>query len=268
VSEGVPHGVPQGAVCANHLETQAVATCQRCGTFVCGVCLVATPAGNFCPSCAPKVLRTPWEERSRIGWVKAFLETAKGTLFEPGRFFRLDPVDMGYGSPILWAMLCALIGGAFALVWGIAQTAIGIGIARENPVLGGYLGAGGENVIFQVFAFLASPILVVISLFIMGGLTHLCLMMVGGANRGFDTTLRVFAYCQTTQLLAIVPLLGPFIGFFWQIVISIEGLRTSHETTLGKAAAAVLIPVAALGACAIGLIVGFIYLLGESFGPS
>lgn len=267
MSEGVPHSVPQGAVCANHLDAQAVATCQRCGTFVCEACVVRGAAGTFCPACAPKVNRTPWEERSRIGWISAFGQTVQGTLLAPRRFFRLEPVDMGYGSAVLWAIVCSLIGGAFALAWGVVQAAIGLGLADQNPLLGTYLGAGGESLVLAFIQFLASPIIVVVAVLVMSGLTHLCLMMVGGAKRGFDTTFRTFAYCETTQLFAVVPLAGAFLAFFWNLVITINGLATAHETTVGKAAAAVLIPVGVLGLCAGGLILWMMLVIGQGFGP-
>ena len=267
MSETVPHGVPQGAVCANHVESPAIATCQRCGTFLCSSCLVTGPHGNLCVACAPKIGRTPWEDRARIGFFQAWLQTAKGTLLDPSAFFRLEPVDMGYGSAILWAMLNAFVGGFFALVWGLVQSAIGMSLSSQNPMLGKVLGAGGENIVFQVAGFLLAPLIIVVTLFILSWISHAFLAMFGGANRSFDTTFRTLAYCSTTQLFQVVPVLGMMVAVVWNVVIEIQGLAAAHGTSTGKAAAAVLVPFCLLVGCAAGLMFALFYMLGETFAP-
>jgi hypothetical protein len=43
---------PEGATsCANHARNAAVASCERCGLFICSLCEIALEAGRFCPSC-------------------------------------------------------------------------------------------------------------------------------------------------------------------------------------------------------------------------
>lgn len=37
--------------CANHPGKDAVASCTRCGSFVCGVCLTRTGENSLCPAC-------------------------------------------------------------------------------------------------------------------------------------------------------------------------------------------------------------------------
>jgi len=268
VTEIVPQGVPQGAVCATHVDAPAVATCRRCGTFVCAACVVAGPLGTMCGACAPKIGRTPWEERAQIGWFAAWTRTAKATLLDPTGFFRTHPADFGYGSPVLWAMLNALIGGFFSMLWGLAQTAIGMSLAGSNPMVGAMLGGGGENLVITVATFLLAPLIVVVSLFVMAGITHACLAMVGGANRSFDTTFRTLAYCQTTQLFQVVPILGPLAAFVWNIVIEIQGLAAAHGTSTGKAAAAIVIPLCVLGGCAIALVVALVSMGGMAGFPT
>ena len=41
-----------------------------------------------------------------------------------------------------------------------------------------------------------SPLLLILGLFIGSGILHLCLMMVGGANRSFETTFRVLCFAS------------------------------------------------------------------------
>ncbi len=46
-----PVSLPLGARCASHPEAPAVATCTRCGTFLCGACTELSGEDAFCASC-------------------------------------------------------------------------------------------------------------------------------------------------------------------------------------------------------------------------
>jgi hypothetical protein len=104
---------------------------------------------------------------------------------------------------------------------------------------------------------------VAIFLFIGAAILHLCLMLVGGAKRSFETTFRVVSYAVgSTNPIAIIPFCGgavamiiPFCGgavaMIWNIVLECIGLAKAHETTSGKAVLAVFLP---LIVCCGGLI--------------
>jgi len=88
------------------------------------------------------------------------------------------------------------------------------------------------------------PILLTIGFFIMSGIFHICLMVVGAGKRGFETTFRVVAYASSAQVFAIVPFLGGFIIVIYNLVLWTIGFRESHRTTTGRALIAVLLPMA------------------------
>src|ERR1041384_8348277 len=89
-----------------------------------------------------------------------------------------------------------------------------------------------------------APVIVAICVFIASGIIHLCLMLVGGAKKPFETTFRVMCFAQgSTQLLLIVPICGGLIAGVWALVVEIIGLAKAHETDIGRAALAILIPV-------------------------
>ena len=52
----------------------------------------------------------PWEERDRIGFFNALVETTRLVLTEPGAFFRAMPVAGGLGSPLLYGVVVGWIG--------------------------------------------------------------------------------------------------------------------------------------------------------------
>jgi hypothetical protein len=87
------------------------------------------------------------------------------------------------------------------------------------------------------------PVLLVIGLFIGTAIVHVCLMIVGGANKSFEATFRVIAFSQgSAGLLQMVPVCGGLIAGVWALVIECIGVARAHETTTGRAVLAVLLP--------------------------
>ena len=65
----------------------------------------------------------------------------------------------------------------------------------------------------------------VLSLFINAGITHVMLLLLNGARRGFETTMRVAAYAHgSAAMLNLVPLCGGIIGSIWALVVVIIGI--------------------------------------------
>src|SRR5207253_8105058 len=99
---------------------------------------------------------------------------------------------------------------------------------------------------------------VIISLFILSAITHLFLMIVGGANQSFETTFRVLAFSQgSTGLLQMIPVCGGMIAFVWLLVCNCIGLARAHDTDTGRAVLAVFLPL--IVCCGGGLLVAFMF---------
>ena len=58
--------------CPRDPEVQTILRCGRCGALICPSCLVQSPVGSRCPSCAA-IGRTPMQDSSRAQVVKAIL---------------------------------------------------------------------------------------------------------------------------------------------------------------------------------------------------
>jgi hypothetical protein len=71
---------------------------------------------------------------------------------------------------------------------------------------------------------------------------HLFLMIAGGAKAGFEATFRVVSYSVSPFLFMVIPYCGMPIMMLWALTLAMIGLRDAHETTGGKATAAVLFP--------------------------
>lgn len=102
------------------------------------------------------------------------------------------------------------------------------------------------------------PLFIVIALFIGSGIIHLCLMIVGGANKPFETTFRVLAFSQgSAGPLQIIPLCGGLISGIWALVCNCIGLARAHETDTGRAVLAVFLPL--IVCCGGGLLIAFMF---------
>ena len=240
---------------------------------------VADPPAGICPNCggdlqapaagAPSASPSPasggapapagpgagpgiaWDERDRIGFFNALVETTRQVLTEPGTFFRAMPVTGGLGSPLLYGVVLGWAGlvaasfyqAIFRSVVGSGWAALGADRPEVEALLGwvgGWAGFVGQVVFGGVF--------VAIGIFVAALILHLMLLLLGGARRGFEATLRVVSFAEATSLLFLVPFCGQVLGWIWCAVLYVLGLAAAHQVGHGKAAAAVLLPIA-LGCC-------------------
>jgi hypothetical protein len=207
---------------------------------------------------------TPWERRASIGFASALIETTQQVLTAPTAFFQAMRVEGGIGSPLLYALILGYAGIVVTAIYEFVMTAvIGTSIgslgelgggeneafARMLPALQGGVGLGAKLFL--------GPVILLVMLFVLAGIMHLGLMLVGGATRGFEATFRVLCYSEATAIFQVIPLCGQLIGSVYMLVLLTIGLAEAHGTTRGKALVAVLLPVLAC-CCCIGAIVFFV----------
>jgi hypothetical protein len=227
--------------------------CPTCGTDLDapGADLDAQPPASTTPQPRPG---TPWEDRGRIGFIQALVETTQRVLTRPSAFFASMPTMGGIGGPLLYAIVVgslgvivaalyreifsALTGSTFATLGGRSE------LRRVMPFL-----TGAFAVVLQV---VFAPVMVIIGLFVVTSIVHVMLLMLGGARRGFEATFRVLCYSEATAVINIVPLCGGVIYGVYYLIVAIIGLSTAHGIGKGTAAAAVLLPLAFLCCCCAG----------------
>jgi hypothetical protein len=195
----------------------------------------------------------PWEHRQERGFFNAFIETLTMVLTRPAEAFSVMKREGGLGEPLIYALIGGCVGGIVAFLFQLGFQSIGL-FTDKNNSLAAMTGMGiGLGSIILV------PLFIVIFLFIWSGLAHLCLMMFGGANQPFETTLRVFAFTQgSAGPLQIIPLCGGLISGIWAIVCNCIGLARAQEVDTGRALLAVLSP---LIVCC-----GFVFVILFMFG--
>lgn len=204
---------------------------------------------------------TPWEQREQIGFATAFLETTKGVLSAPVEFFRNMPTSGGIGGPLFYGVLTGYIGLLANSVYRLVMHLISGGatvVTGDSPAEKAMaMFQGGFGIGQFLLQVLIGPILLPIGLFIGAGIYHLMLMLLGGANKDYEATLRVCSYSQATALFQIVPFCGPFVTIIWNLVVNVVGLSEAHGISRGKAAAAVLLPLLLCCCC----LVAFAFLM-------
>jgi hypothetical protein len=196
-----------------------------------------------------------WEQRETLGTWKALVETVKGVLSQPAQTFANMRQSGGIGGPLIFWLLTGGVGMIVSQLSGVLmQGAIMSGAAASGNAAArqqvwasmGLTGATG-----LVFAVL-SPLIGLVSLFIMSGLVHLALMMLKGANQPFETTFRTLAYAYGgTGVISLIPMCGASVAGIWGLIALCIGLGPAHGTTTGKGVAATLLPI---GVCCLAVI--------------
>jgi hypothetical protein len=160
--------------------------------------------------------------------VQTFIATVQAVVLRPVDFFRGILRQGDLINPLLFAIICyevsAILGGLLSLI--------------------GISGSRGFGAF--IVSIIVAPIGAAIGLFIGAGILHLLVMLiVGSRNSGFEATFRVVTYSAVTSLVSWIPFIGWLLSLYG-IYLGIVGIREMHNTTTGKAALVVLIPVAVL----------------------
>lgn len=160
------------------------------------------------------------------------VDRIKGFLMNPVETFRdAQGDDLGevltYFAVIL--AINAVLSGLLIMA-GFNPTAGLLGIEAETGIV------AGITTIIQVF------ISGFIGLFILALIIHLFVALIVGGN-GVGQTIKAMAYGATpSMLLGWIPYVN-LIGFVWAVILYVIGIRELHDTTTGRAAVAVLLPV-------------------------
>ncbi|MGZ5018947.1 MAG: YIP1 family protein [Chthoniobacterales bacterium] len=200
----------------------------------------AAPAAQpVVPVIAPAAARTglPWETRTGDNLLNALFDTIVMVLTKPDQAFAIMKREGGLGDPLFYAVICGTAGSLISLAYEFFMKSFGMGMGRHG--LGALFGMG----FLSILIIICIPVLVLIGVFIGSAITHLCLMIVGGAKQPFETTLRVLSYGNgSAHLLNIVPFCGGIIALMAALIVGSIGLARAHETDTWRAVVAILLP--------------------------
>ncbi|MCJ7440638.1 MAG: YIP1 family protein [Thermoanaerobaculaceae bacterium] len=200
----------------------------------------------------------PWEQPGYPA-LEALYETAKLFFTAPSQAFARMSLTGTLGRPLLYAVIFGWLGTIAGQAYSLAFRGAIHGFLSSLPGYNARLMTGMPAAATVAIMILA-PILVLLGIFIWSAIVHLFLMLVGGANTGFASTVRVVSYTATVQILQVVPLCGGILTTIWGLVLQIIGLAIAHRTTQGRSALAVLLPPALCCVC--------LAIIGAAFGAA
>jgi hypothetical protein len=207
----------------------------------------------------------PWEAPS--AGLGSIVPTAVRFITSPIEAFTKMSLTVDLVRPIAYFVTLALVSACISQFWGfilfdtfvgILKTVAGAQFEKIAPII------HKPGAIQLVLGLVITPLVSLIVLFIWSALVHLMLTLLGGANRGFATTLRVMCYAQTTQLAVVLPGLGGFIAFVWRLILEVVGLAQAHKTEGWKAALAVVLPLLLCCVCIAAGIAAFGAAVGQA----
>jgi hypothetical protein len=204
----------------------------------------------------------PWEHRAQLGFVKAWFETVSLLITRPADAFTMMKPEGGLMDPLLFGLIGGCAGSIVSFAFQLLLRSVP-GLPR-NDIYSDLFGLGAGT-LFIISAIL-TPLFVILGLFIWGGVLHLCLMLVGGANRSFETTFRVACFASgAANLFSMIPMCGGLIAAVYHIVLNCTGLSRAHQTTTGKALLAIFLPmiVCCILAVVFGVVLGGFGAFGE-----
>lgn len=177
-----------------------------------------------------------WERGE--GFIESFINTTREALFSPTKFFKKVAEGQGYWAPLIYGVICGVIGSCMAVLWQwlFASRWIPVHLLSMIPFFS----------IFLIVFLIALPFMIAFSILVGSGITHLCLMIVGGNKKGFESTFRALSYAYGGNLFGVIPVIGSTIGGIYSLVLTIFGVREGHGISTGKAVLAVLLPLMVL----------------------
>jgi len=195
-----------------------------------------------------------WEDTSR-GFFGRWWDTVKEVSFNPKSFFAAAAQSDNPWPSVTFAMTnAAFIGLVLGALIAIFYIGFG-GLGMLGALGSGGKGAGGAGAaIFAVmsaigvFMAVLYPVMLMIQAlaapWIVGGLQHLTLMLLGGATKSYTHSVRVVGYGWAAHTWLLVPCVGPLIWLVMSVIVYTVGHDETHKCGIGKALVAVLgIPV-------------------------
>jgi hypothetical protein len=195
-----------------------------------------------------------WEDRERLGIFPAITRTVSAVLMRPAETFAAMKRAGGLADPLLYFVLVSTAMFAVSTLYHLLALHFDPMVAKFlTALLPAY--SKSQITVMMLGQVLLSPAYNVLVAFIIAGGTHLCLMMIRGANFPFETTFRFCCYAfASISPLMLIPVFGWLAWLIWGSYISIVGLREAQKISAWKATWGLSLPV--LICCGIPLLLG------------
>jgi hypothetical protein len=211
-----------------------------------------------------------------MGFLNALVDTTQQVLLRPREFFESMPVTGGVGAPLLYAFILGFFGLVVSTLYNQVFTSVynqvftsvlgqgwgGGGRPAELERLLELLQAGGGTTV----TLLTGPVVIIIRAFVIAGVLHVLLLMLGGAHRDFEATFRAVCYAHAVNVIELVPFCGGLVALVWALVVITIGLSAAQRTSTGVALTAVLLPALVCCCCVVVAVSLLVFGFASAFG--
>ena len=209
---------------------------RQTGIFECPYCFGKFRVDVYSQS-GPDGSRKPvaWENRKRIGLIKAYFITFSEIVCCPKTFFASLKSKSSIWPPLFFFVITvSFFSYMVYLVYGMFDYVL----LRvfEKPV------SEFAQFYFRTASVILTPFTALVSVFIRAVFLHLSVLLFGGRN-GFESTLKVVGYSSVSYAANLIPCIGFFVWVFWEINLYICGIKKLHKISQGRAVLSVLFPV-------------------------
>ncbi|QQY08045.1 MAG: YIP1 family protein [Candidatus Xiphinematobacter sp.] len=197
-------------------------------------------------SIPPTLLLEPlWEKRHEVGFLQALLQTVRGLLVNPAEIFSKMPTEGDYLSPILYVIILTVGVGICTLpysrFYAAAFRRLVHGLPGVNTLNMSFFEVDSLNLASAAMAIALMPVLATLGSLLRASFLHLILYLVGGANKGFESTFRIICYSDATAaIFRLLPFLGILVTFVFDVLLLIVGLKKVNQIEGWRAALTVL----------------------------
>ena len=182
-------------------------------------------------------------------------------MLRPAEFFRALNPAVPFAKPLTFFLVFSIVGSvASTLSWMANFPDVLGGIFRPDDMTG--LLGGSADIWFSFFV---SPFLALMGLAINIAFTHVGVLIFIPTRKKVGVTARTYCYVAAPSVIALVPFVGLLVSLVWAVTLSIVGIRWTHGTSAGRAAAAVLVPPFAI-AFGFGLLIVLLIFLAIALG--
>ena len=221
---------------------------------------IAPDAGEVSSVVAPPPVEgLPWERRAEVGFFNGLLETIRFVLLEPTRAFHAMPVTGGLGAPLFFYVLVGSLGALAGFFYqAVLNTVTPAGTPQEQAMAAMF---GSAAVIGG--SIMLMPLVLAAVAFVTSAIIHLALIIVGGANRPFESTFRVVCYAGgATAVLQLLPVCGSIAAMIWNLVVMVLGISVVQKIGVGRSSLAVVLPLLLCCAAILGAVFALIAAAG------
>lgn len=179
---------------------------------------------------------TPWEADD-VSFPRDLFRSWMDVMQRPGEFFRSLNPHAGFARPLIFYLVFSVLGAAGSTLSWMAVFGDRYG---EIYAMQGLEGFALDAYMWMSFFF--SPFWALFALVVYVGITHVGVLLFVPDRKPLGVTAKALCYMAAPAVLGLVPIVGWAVSGFWVLYLAIVGVQVLHETSFGRALAAVLVP--------------------------